>query len=88
MKLKQGTQMVYDYWNLVVRIVDETSADLFPEVKAELADWLRKREGKSAALLQRKALDLLERHVSDMRNGRYHRPEDLVQSFPNEPEFK
>lgn len=86
-KLKEGTQMIYDYWNLVVQIVDETQADLLPEVKADLAAWLQEREKKDVSVFQRKALDLLERHVSDVRNGRYHRPEDLVKSFPNEPEF-
>ncbi len=87
-KFKEGSQMVYDYWNLVVQIADETQADLFQEVKTELADWLRAREKKGAKGWQRKALNLIERHVADVRGGRYHRPEDIVRSFPNEPEFK
>ncbi|MCP4217006.1 MAG: SUMF1/EgtB/PvdO family nonheme iron enzyme [bacterium] len=85
---KEGGQMVYDYWNLVVQIADETQADLFPEVKTELADWLRAREKKGDKGWQRKALNLIERHVADVRAGRYHRPENLVRSFTNEPEFK
>ncbi len=81
--------MVYDYWNLVKQIADETQADLFPEVKAELADWLRTREKeKIVDGRQRKTLNLIERHVADVRTGRYHRPEKLVRSFTNEPEFK
>jgi len=89
-RLDEGSQMVYDYWALVVQIAEQTQADLFPEVKAELADWLKAREKKDTlgSGSQRKALDLIERHVRDARAGRYHRPEDLVKSFPNEPEFK
>lgn len=87
-RLQEGSQMVYDYWALVVQITEQTQADLFPEVKAELADWLKAREKKDAAGWQRKALDLIERHTRDVRAGQYHRPEDLVKSFPNEPEFK
>ena len=80
--------MVYDYWFLVVQIAEQTQADLFPEVKIELADWLKAREKKDASGWQRKALDLIERHTRDVRAGQYHRPENLVKSFPNEPEFK
>lgn len=87
-KWTEGSQMVHDYWALVLKIAEDTQADLFVEVKRELADWLRRREEKGAAGRQRKALDLLERHVSDVRAGRYHRPEDLVRSFPDEPELK
>jgi len=86
-RLQEGSQMVSDYWALVVQIAEQTQADLFPEVKSELAAWLKAREKKDAAGWQRKALDLIDRHVRDVRAGRYHRPEDLVQSFPNEPEF-
>jgi hypothetical protein len=85
---KEGRQMVDDYWNLVIQIADETQADLFPEVKTELADWLRTRELKGAKGYQRKALNLLERHVVDVRGGRYHKLEKSVKSFTNEPEFK
>lgn len=84
----EGRQMVYDYWNLVVQIADETRADLFPDVKAELAGWLRARENPSDVGYQRKSLDLIDRHVADARAGRYHRPEDLVRSFPDAPEFR
>ncbi len=87
-KLREGTQMVHDYYKLVVQIADETQADLFPEVKAEFADWLREKEKEGFNEFQRKALDMMERHVSDARKRRYHRPEDLVRSFLNEPEFK
>ena len=64
------------------------SRHLFPEVKAKIADWLIANEQKNYRQSQVKALDLLERHVRDVRAGRYHRPEDLVKEFPNEPEFK
>ena len=84
----EGRQMVRDYWNLVVQIADETRADLFPIVKAELAAWLRAREDAGDVGYQRKSLDLIERHVGDARAGNYHRLEDLVRSFPDEPEFQ
>jgi chromosome segregation ATPase len=87
-RLEEGSQMVYDYWELVVQIADQTKADLFPEVKTSLADWLKVREKAGAAGRQRKSLNLLERHVSELRAGRSRRPEDLVQSFPDEPEMK
>lgn len=87
-RLKEGAQMIYDYWNLVVQIAQETQADLFPEVKKELTVWLRDREKEEDVGWQRKSLDLIERHVSDVRAGRYHRPENLVNSFPSEPEFE
>ena len=85
---KEGRQMVDDYWNLIVLIADETQADLFPEVKTELAGWLRRKELKGAKGYQRKALNLIERHVADVRARRYHKLEKLVKSFTNEPEFK
>lgn len=87
-RLEEGSQMVYDYWALVVQIADQTKADLFPEVKTSLADWLRIREKKGAAGRQRKSLDLLERHVRELRSGRSRQPEDLVKSFPDEPEMQ
>lgn len=89
MLFKEGRQMVYLYWNLVKQIADKTQANLFPEVKTELADWLREREKKKMVdPRQRKSLNMIERHVADVRAGRYHRPEKLVQSFTTEPEFK
>jgi len=86
-KQVEGEQMVRDYCNLVIQIVGETQKDLFPEVKGELSDWLQAREVKNSRGYQRKALNLLERHVSEVRNGRYLKPESLIQSFPDEPEF-
>ncbi len=82
--LQEGSQMVNDYWALIVQIAKDTQKDLFPEVKAELSDWLTARDLK----LQLKALDLIERHVGDVLAGQYHRPEDLVKALPDEPEFK
>ena len=86
-KQVEGEQMVRDYCNLVIQIVGETQKDLFPEVKGELSDCLQAREVKNSRGYQRKALNLLERHVSEVRNGRYLKPESLIQSFPDEPEF-
>lgn len=83
-RFQEGSQMVHDYWVLIVQIAKDTQKGLFPEVKAELGGWLRERD----LSLQLKALDLIERHVGDVLAGRYHQPEDLVKSLPAEPEFK
>lgn len=79
-----GERYVADYLTLVQQIADETSPDLFPEVKAELSDWLVARNKPQ----QRKTLDLLERHLHELRAGRPLRLEDLVKSFSNAPEMK
>ncbi len=85
-KQKEGEQMVHDYVELVIQIA-ETRPDLFPEVKGELSDWLKARETAGSIGYQRKALDLIERHTSDVRKGQFIKSQELIQSFPNEPEF-
>lgn len=82
--LDGGEAMVADYLSLVRQIAEQTSAELFPEVKAELSDWLRARDKTQ----QRKALDLLERHVRAVRSGQPLRQADLVKSFADAPEMK
>lgn len=43
----EASQMINDYWQLVVQMAEETQADMFPEVKRELAGWLKKEKGKT-----------------------------------------
>jgi hypothetical protein len=85
--VEEADQMVRDYWHWAVEIATSTTPELFPEVKRELAGWLQAREQPDSPGLQRKALDLLERHVGDVRAGHYHRPEDLVAEFTQQPEL-
>jgi predicted nucleic acid-binding Zn-ribbon protein len=85
---REAANMVADYWALVVLMADRTRADLFPEVKAELADWLRDQEQRTGNHpAQRKALDLIERHVADVRAGRFYDPKDLLRAFTKQPEM-
>ncbi len=86
--LAEASQMVNDYWQLVVQMAEKTQGDLFPEVKQELSDWLRRRENKSGNDRQRKALNLIERHLTAVRAGKSLRPDDLIASFLNQPEFR
>ena len=97
----QACQSLHDYWKLLVKIAEETQADLFPEVKAELSDWLRKGELENVfseecrtednqqllSPIQRKSLDLIERHVAQIRAGNSQFPDDLLDTFIDQPEF-
>lgn len=84
---EEAAQMINDYWRLVQQIAEETQPGLFAEVKVDLAHWLRVREREGAPGNQRKALDLIERHVKEVRAGQYRRPKDLVDTFTMQPEL-
>ncbi|CAK8723722.1 hypothetical protein KKHLCK_13175 [Candidatus Electrothrix laxa] len=84
----EAFQMINDYWHLVVEIAEKNQAEIFPEVKQEVAEWLRSREEPGGSIQQRKALDLIERHISQIRNGHSQLPDDLVSSFLDQPEFQ
>lgn len=86
-RIAEASTMIYDYWDLVVQMAEKTQADLFPQVKQELAAWLKEREAKGGSLQQRKALNLIERHLARVRGGNSLRPDDLVRSFLDQPEF-
>ncbi|MCI5159414.1 MAG: hypothetical protein D3906_13470 [Candidatus Electrothrix sp. AUS1_2] len=86
--LAEASQMINDYWQFVVQIAEETRSDMFPEVKQNLADWLRNREKIGGSVEQRKALDLIERHVADVRSGHSQFPDDLIDTFLDQPEFQ
>ncbi|MCI5192653.1 MAG: hypothetical protein D3915_05940 [Candidatus Electrothrix sp. AU1_5] len=83
----EASQMIHDYWHLVVQMAEETQARLFPEVKQEVATWLKDREDTGGAVEQRKALHLIERHLQTVRSGRSLPPNDLVESFLDQQEF-
>lgn len=86
--MAEATQLIYDYWELIVQMAQETQANIFPQVKQTLAEWLREREAKGGSIQQRKVLNLIERHIAQVRAGNSLRPDGLVDSFPDQPEFK
>jgi len=79
-----GVTMVADYLSLAQQIGDETMPALFPEVKDELFAWLIARDKTR----QTKALNLLDRHVREIRSGRPIQLDDLIKSFADAPEMK
>lgn len=86
--MAEATQLIYDYWELIVQMAQETQANIFPQVKQTLAAWLQEREAKGGSIQQRKVLNLIERHIAQVRAGNSLRPDGLVDSFPDQPEFK
>ncbi|MCI5220232.1 MAG: hypothetical protein D3914_13845, partial [Candidatus Electrothrix sp. LOE2] len=98
----QACQFLHDYWKLVVKMAEETQADLFPEVKEEISDWLQKGEEENLfseecrtkggqqflSPIQRKSLGLIERHVNQVRAGRSRLPDDLISTFIDQREFR
>ena len=72
----------------VKQIAEQTQASLFPEVKEELAQWLKDREKPGAVGLQRHSLDLIERYVRETRAGHYKDPDKIIAIFTEEPEMK
>lgn len=86
--LSEASQMIHDYWHLVVEMAEKTKAEFFPEVKQNVEGWLRDREKTGGSVEQRKALNLIERHFHTVRSGRSLPPDDLVQSFTGQAEFR
>ena len=98
----QACQLLHDYWHLVQKIAQETQVGLFPEVQQEVSDWLRKGEQENIfseecrrdngqqllSDIQRKSLDLLQRHVKQVRTGRSRLPDNLIETFIEQPEFR
>lgn len=84
----EAAQMVRRYWDLVVKIAVETQEDVFPEVKSELEHLYRSKERAGLAEQQRKSLDLMERHVRLARSGRLSAPDNLVETFSDQPEMR
>ncbi|MCI5118991.1 MAG: hypothetical protein D3913_13820, partial [Candidatus Electrothrix sp. LOE1_4_5] len=84
------------------KIAQETKADFFPDVKQEISNWLqrgekenlfsgecRTRDGQQfLSPIQRKSLNLIERHVKRVRAGGSRFPDDLIDTFIDQPEFR
>lgn len=85
---RDAAQMLSDYWSWVQKIAYETKEELFPEVKKSLAEWQYLQEQKGGSPYLRKSLDLIERHVNEVRNGQYRQPDNLLDQFTRQPEFQ
>ncbi|MCI5192654.1 MAG: hypothetical protein D3915_05945 [Candidatus Electrothrix sp. AU1_5] len=93
--LSEASQIIYDYWYFIVRMTEEIQVELFPEAKQEVADWLQQGAEKNffseecrtensphvLSPIQRKSLDLIERHVNQVRAGNSQFPNDLIDTF-------
>lgn len=82
---KEARNMIGDYLNHVRSILDDTQQDLFQEVKAELVVWFK---DNNVVKKQIKSLDLIERHVSEMRKGRFPEADLLYTNLLSEPEMQ
>lgn len=82
---KEAKNMIGDYLNHVRNIIDDTQEDLFQEVKAEIIVWLK---GNKVVETQIKSLDLIERHVKEMRKGKFPDADQLYTKLLTEPEMK
>lgn len=81
----EAKNMLIEYRRYVIQIVDDTDYTLFPEVKANLVRWLK---DNNVSNQQIKGLDLLERHISEVRSGKYLEVNDLYENLLNEPEMR
>lgn len=84
----QADQSLHDYWKLVLEIAKENRHELFSEVQQKISDKLKKNEDKNRLPIRRKSLDLIDRHVKQVRAGNLQFPDDLVDTFINQPEFQ
>ncbi|WP_279146976.1 formylglycine-generating enzyme family protein [Photobacterium carnosum] len=81
----EAKNMLIEYRRYVIQIVDNTDYTLFPEVKANLARWLKDNKVSNQQI---KGLNLLERHIKEVREGKYLEVNDLYKNLLNEPEMR
>ncbi|WP_305454502.1 hypothetical protein [Photobacterium leiognathi] len=77
--------MLKDYRRYIIQIVDNTDHTLFPEVKAELVRWLKENKVSNQQI---KGMDLLERHLREVREGKYLQVDELYKNLRHEPEME
>ena len=65
----QACQSLHDYWQLVVKLAQETQADLFSEVKEELSDWLQQGEKESLFSGECRGAGILSTRLTFSFNG-------------------
>ncbi|WP_305370469.1 hypothetical protein [Photobacterium leiognathi] len=81
----EAKNMLREYRRYVIQIVDDTDYTLFPEVKDKLTRWLK---DNNVSNQQIKGLDLLERHINEVRNGQYIQVDSLYNNLLDEPEMR
>ena len=80
----EAEKMLKEYRRYVIQIVDNTDHSLFPEVKAEVIHWLK---ANKISRQQMKGMDLLERHIKEVRQGKYMQVDYLYEHLLTEPEM-
>ncbi|HIF9276821.1 TPA: SUMF1/EgtB/PvdO family nonheme iron enzyme [Photobacterium damselae] len=81
----EAKNMLREYRRYVIQIVDDTDYTLFPEVKDKLTRWLK---DNNVSNQQIKGLDLLERHINEVRKGQYIQVDSLYNNLLDEPEMR
>ncbi len=81
----EAEDMLKDYRINIRKMVDHTEASLFKEVKTEIIHWFKDQMVDEKQI---QSLDLVERHVKEMRNGRFLKLDELYDSLLTEPEMK
>ena len=82
---REAENMLKEYRRYVIQIVDNTDHNLFPEVKSEIIRWLR---ASNISEQQIKGMDLLERHITEVQQGKYMQVDYLFENLLTEPEMK
>lgn len=80
----EAENMLKEYRRYIIQIVDNTDHTLFPEVKADLIRWLKENKVSNQQI---KGMDLLERHLHEVREGKYLQVDELYKNLRHEPEM-
>ncbi|ANU38492.1 SUMF1/EgtB/PvdO family nonheme iron enzyme [Vibrio scophthalmi] len=81
----EAENMLMEYRRYVIQIADNTDTRLLPEVKSELVSWL---QDNKFSVDQINGLNLLERHVEEVKSGKYLQVSELYKSLLTEPEMR
>ncbi|MGL6316951.1 SUMF1/EgtB/PvdO family nonheme iron enzyme [Vibrio sp. WXL103] len=82
---REAENMLKEYRRYVIQIVDDTDYNLFPEVKNELIRWLNANQ---VSPQQVKGLNLLERHIQQVKDGKYLQVDYLYENLLLEIEME
>ncbi|WP_235869504.1 SUMF1/EgtB/PvdO family nonheme iron enzyme [Veronia nyctiphanis] len=82
---REAEAMLKEYRRYIVQIIDNTNVKLLPEVKNKVVNWL---ESNKIDKRQIQGLDLLERHIREVQQGKYLQVDELYDSLLSEPELK
>jgi hypothetical protein len=80
----EAENMLKEYRRYIIQIVDNTDRTLFPEVKIDLIRWLKENKVSNQQI---KGMDLLERHLHEVREGKYLQVDELYKNLRYEPEM-